>query len=392
MLHCVSYQVLSDFTALEPAIDPNNRISFLLDWELTMKCNLDCDYCPSGIYGGHDNSTSHPPLVESLKTLDFMFEYVDLYMRTKPRGIRYVILNIYGGESLHHPDIVEILSSIQEKYQPYTDQWHLTVTTTTNAIVSNKKLLKIIPLIDEFTVSYHTNNTDKQKNQFKENLLTIKESGRKQKCVVLMHSEPDLFQDARGMIEWLTANNIKHLPRQLDRWPDSKIVKTTYNPEQVVWFDKLYTDKSYNSTDTLIDKVTDHNNNVNLTDVGRACCGGRQVCKDSNYKSRDFFVDNKFPDWYCSVNHFFLYVKQVNGEVYVNKDCKMSFDGTVGPIGHLDNTAVILSTLSAQLDTSTLPVIQCKKHTCFCGLCAPKAMNLDTYKSIMKKYQKDHVI
>ena len=388
----MSYQVLSDFTALEPAIDPNNRISFLLDWELTMKCNLDCDYCPSGIYGGHDNSTSHPPLVESLKTLDFMFEYVDLYMRTKPRGIRYVILNIYGGESLHHPDIVEILSSIQEKYQPYTDQWHLTVTTTTNAIVSNKKLLKIIPLIDEFTVSYHTNNTDKQKNQFKENLLTIKESGRKQKCVVLMHSEPDLFQDARGMIEWLTANNIKHLPRQLDRWPDSKIVKTTYNPEQVVWFDKLYTDKSYNSTDTLIDKVTDHNNNVNLTDVGRACCGGRQVCKDSNYKSRDFFVDNKFPDWYCSVNHFFLYVKQVNGEVYVNKDCKMSFDGTVGPIGHLDNTAVILSTLSAQLDTSTLPVIQCKKHTCFCGLCAPKAMNLDTYKSIMKKYQKDHVI
>lgn len=391
MLRCVSYQVLADFSALEPAIDPNNRISFLLDWELTMKCNLDCDYCPSGIYGGHDNSTNHPPLVECLKTLDFMFEYVDLYMQTKPRGIRYVILNIYGGESLHHPDIVKILSSIQEKYQPYADQWHLTVTTTTNAIISNKKLLNIIPFIDEFTVSYHTNNTDKQKDQFKQNLLTIKESGRRQKCVVLMHSEPDLFQDARDMIAWLTANDIRHLPRQLDQLPEYK-PKFTYNPEQVVWFDKLYANKSHNSIDTMIDKVTDHDNNVNLSDVGRACCGGRQLCKDSNYKSRDFFVDNKFPDWYCSVNHFFLYVKQINGEVFVNKDCKMNFEGQVGPIGHLGNTDLMLSKLKMQLDNSTLPVIQCKKHTCFCGLCAPKAKNLDTYKSIMKKYQKDHAI
>jgi hypothetical protein len=45
-----------------------------------------------------------------------------------------------------------------------------------------------------------------------------------------------------------------------------------------------------------------------------------------------------------------------------------------------------------QLDIDTLPVIQCKKSKCMCGLCAPKAKNLDTYKSIMKKYQKDYTI
>ena len=80
--------------SLEPTIDPNNRITFLLDWELTMKCNLDCTYCPTGVYGGHDNSTRHPPLAECLKTIDFMFEYADMYLRTKPQGIRYVILNV----------------------------------------------------------------------------------------------------------------------------------------------------------------------------------------------------------------------------------------------------------------------------------------------------------
>ena len=154
--------------SLEPAIDPNARITFLLDWELTMKCNLDCSYCPTGTYGGHDNSTRHPPTEECIKTLGFMFEYADQYMQRKPKGLRYVVLNVYGGESLHHPDIVEILAQIQEKYQPYAESWHLTVTTTTNAILPNEKLLKIIPYIDEFTVSSHVESTAKQKKQFKE--------------------------------------------------------------------------------------------------------------------------------------------------------------------------------------------------------------------------------
>ena len=103
------------FEVLEPAIDPNNRISFLLDWELTMKCNLDCSYCPPGLYAGHDNSTKHPPKEECIRALEFMFEYADQYMQRKPKGLKYVVLNVYGGESLHHPDIVEILSQIQQK-------------------------------------------------------------------------------------------------------------------------------------------------------------------------------------------------------------------------------------------------------------------------------------
>jgi hypothetical protein len=315
-----------------------------------------------------------------------MFEYADMYMCIKPKGIKYVILNVYGGESLHHPDIVEILSQVKQKYQPYADRWHLTITTTTNAIVSHKKLQQIIPYIDEFTVSYHTENTAKQKQQFKDNLLSIAKAGRRQKCVVLMHQEPNLFADSQDMIEWLTQNNIKVLPRQLDGNIGS-IGKRVYNQQQVQWFDKLYQTKTFgHSTSLLKDK-----HNSNLTDVGRACCGGRQLCTDGNYKQRYFYLENKFPDWYCSVNHFFLYVKQVNGEVYVNKDCKMNFNGSVGPIGTLNNTNEILFKLKNYLDTGSLPVIQCKKPVCLCGLCAPKAKDLETYKKIISKYQKENV-
>ena len=338
-----------------------------------MKCNLDCTYCRSGLYMGHDNSTQHPPLEDCLKTIDFMFEYADVYMNTKPQGIRYVILNIYGGEALHHPNIVEILSVLRDRYQPYQNHWHLTITTTTNAIIAPHRLDKIIPLIDEFTVSYHTENTQKQKQQFRDNLLKIKNAGRRQKCIVLMHSESDKFADAQGMIEWLKQNEIRHLPRQLDHNTPTEF---NYNQQQVVWFEGLY-------KKSLEHAVIRDNNKIDLADTGRACCGGRDLCEDQNRKDPKKFVLNKFPGWYCSVNQFFLYVKQVNGEVYINKDCKMNFDGTVGPIGNLDNTEPMLT----QARDPTKSIIRCAKERCYCGLCAPKAETLDTYQTIMRKYE-----
>jgi len=375
-----------DIEVLEPAVDPNNRITFLLDWELTMKCNLDCSYCPVGVYGGHDNSTDHPTVDQCFKTIDFMFEYVDQYMALKPRGIRYVILNVYGGESLYHPNIVEILARVRECYQPYRDNWHLTVTTTTNAIIPPHRLEKILPYIDEFTASYHSESSDRQKQQFRDNLLSIAAAGNRLKCVVLMHQNPDLFEDAQQMVEWLHKNNIKSLPRQLDGsvGVDGQRI---YNHAQVQWFDRLYKSKVFGTSYDLLKYGSDRD----LDKTGRACCGGRQLCSNQNYKQRQFHIENRFPDWYCSVNHFFLFIKQVNGEIFVNKDCKMNFEGSVGPIGNLNDCEKLLDELKTQLGSNSPPIIQCKKKTCHCGLCAPKAKTLDTYKSIMTKYQKSVV-
>jgi pyruvate-formate lyase-activating enzyme len=380
-----------DFDIIEPVIDPANKMGFLLDWEVTMKCNLDCSYCAVGINGGHDNSTAHPPLDQCLRSIDFMFEYVDLYMQHKPKGIRSVVLNVYGGESLHHPHIVEILTNVKDKYKKYQDRWHLTVTTTTNALVTEKKILAIIPMIDEFTVSYHAESNSKQKAQFKDNLLRISRSQCRLKCIVPMHADLDLFEDCKLMIDWLTKNNIKYLPKQLDLKPlVERVDKTKFNYDhaQVTWFENFYVKKSYNIDFKVItDQSADTNTNRDLSDTGRACCGGRQLCKNSNYKTRHFYVENKFTDWYCSVNEFFLFVKQVNGTVYVNKDCKMNFDGSVGPIGSLDHADSILSTLKTQLTSGDRPIIKCKKYNCLCGLCAPKAKNLARYQSIIKKYR-----
>ena len=146
----------------------------------------------------------------------------------------------------------------------------------------------------------------------------------------------------------------------------------------------FYNKNSFKKTITI---STNQNDTV-LSDVGRACCGGRQLCTDKNYRQRSFFVNNKFPDWYCSVNHFFLFVKQVNGEIYTNKDCKMNFDGEIAPIGHLSDSESLLTWTKQKLANNNMPIIQCKKYRCDCGLCAPKARELSDYTDIMKKFTK----
>ena len=365
------------FETLEPRATPENSMSFLLDWELTLKCNLDCSYCGTGLYGGHDNSTQHPPLDECLKTIDFMYEYVDLYMAKKTPSLRKVILNVYGGEALHHPNIVEILSEARTRHKKYSSRWALTITNTTNAIISEKKLENIIPLVDYFTVSYHTENTEKQKQQFKQNLIAIRNSGKSIKCVLLMHSHPDLFDDAEHMKYWLEQNQISVMPKALDH--PTEWSQFNYSPKQIIWFNKLYKSETQPSGDK-----------TDLSDVGRACCGGRELCLDYNYKTTEKFVYNKFTGWSCSVNWFFLHIKQVNGELFTNKDCMMNFDNQVGPIGNLVDARSVLDKLAYELDTGTLPVIQCAKPSCWCGLCAPKAKSRSDYDSMIMKYQKGY--
>ena len=348
-----------------------------------MKCNLDCDYCESGTYGGHDNSTQHPPVDQCLQSIDFMFAYVDLYMSRRISSLKTVVLNVYGGEAMHHPDIVQILHAVRERHTQYQSHWKLTVTVTTNAVISSKKLAAVLPLVDEFTVSYHTSASAKQKQQVCDNLLAIDQSGTRSKCVVMM--DPQHFDHAVNHIAWCKQNNIRYLAKQIDHPPEK--TQFNYTTQQVHWVKNAYQSRSYGNQPTDPILISDTHNRVDLADTGRACCGGRTFCVDQNHRSRTAFVDNKFPDWYCSVNHFFLYVKQVNGEIYTNKDCKMNFDGAVAPIGTLAQSKQLLNQTQIWLDSNTMPVIQCKKYRCDCGLCAPKAQSLDTYRSIMRKYE-----
>jgi pyruvate-formate lyase-activating enzyme len=349
------------------ALDPTNVPTFLLDWELTKLCNLDCSYCTTGIDGGHDNTTQHPPLAECLKSIDFMYEYVDQYMQYKKPTQRKVVLNVYGGESLFHPDIVEILRECHSRHEQYQDRWYLTITCTTNAVVGKRHWAEIVPLVDEFTVSYHAENLPKQKQQYLDNILYLKQQGKRFKAIIMMHNRPDLFADAESVIEFCKQHDIRYLAKPLDnvgkQWEYSseQFARVT---EQPIKFVKT----------------------VSSIAEGRACCGGRRLSLNGDLKSNVGFVARQgFEGWSCSVNWFFLFIRQVDGAVFTNKDCRMSTTGRAEPLGNISEAQKIISTVTEQLETGTMPIIKCKKNICRCGFCAPKAESEQDFRALIKR-------
>lgn len=344
------------------ALDPNNVPSFMVDWEITKLCNLDCGYCPVGMGGGHDNSTKHPPLQDCLDTIDFMYEYIDMYMQHKKPSQRKAIINVYGGESLFHPNIVEILEACREKHTEY--DWYLTITCTTNAIVGKRQWSKIVPLVDEFTVSYHAENLPKQKAQFKNNLTYLKEQNKQFTCMIMMH--PHLWDDCLSIIDFCSANEIRYVRKPLDNNND----KWAYTPEQF---------------GNLSGKPVTFTKKIISIQEGRQCCGGRKLSLNGDLKSSTGFVNQQgFEGWSCSVNWFFLFIRQANGNVYTNKDCQMSTSGIQEPLGNLSDSSQILKTLKSQL-ANNMPIIKCKKPICRCGFCAPKAQSETDFLAIIKR-------
>lgn len=370
------------------ALDPTNIPSFLLDWEVTKLCNLDCSYCGTSMEtGGHNNNTEHPPLEDCLRTIDFMYKYVDQYMKYKRPSQRKVILNVYGGESLFHPDIVEILQACRDKHVQYQDSWYLTIICTTNGVVGKTRWQQVVPLIDEFTVSYHTENLPKQKQQYQDNVLYLKQLGKRFRCVIMMHNNPELWKDSESMIRFCQENSIRYTPKPFDNaLPEMLYTAEQFSKLKTFWLNQLNQTPStqkleYKKKMELIGTGTE---TVQSIDQGRPCCGGRKLSLNGDLKSSVTFVPRQgFEGWSCSVNWFFLYVQQVNGKVYTNRDCRMSTSNKVEPLGTLENSDEMINTLMQQLETKTMPVIQCAKQRCLCGFCAPKAEKLEDFRNLI---------
>lgn len=344
-------------------IEPLDNLYFSVEWETTLKCNLDCSYCADG----HNNSLPHPTLEDSIKTIDFIYKYIDLQMRNKPIYFQqYANLNIFGGESLFHPNILEILDYANSKKSDYS--WDIQISTITNAVVGPKLWKTIVDKIDYFTVSYHTETINKQKQQIKENILYLKSSGKRFQVNVMMH--PLYWNECIEIINWCKKHNISCVPRQIDHhWLDRRFV---YNDEQ----QEFLTGSKPVNFFQKIGKVLV--NGINAQ--GRACCSNQGLCTNS-CNTVNYIENNNFKGWSCSVDKFFLYIRQVTGDVFTNKDCKMNFEGKVGPIGNLNDTQSILD----KLEQGT-PTIICKKSSCWCGLCAPKAKTKEDFDRIMVKY------
>lgn len=386
---------MSKYFSVEPTFsDPDKMPMFFVTWENTLKCNLDCSYCGKE---GHDNSLPHPSLQDCKTTVDFLIPYLDLYMSKRKEDQRHVSMNIFGGESLIHPSIVEILDYCEEKYSRYKNKWTLGLNTVTNAVIKEKIWNKIVDRFDYWTISYHTESTSDQQALVKRNILDLKQRNKNFKVSIMMNSER--WDNAIDMIEWCKDNKIPFLPRQIDHsWQQFRY---WYTSEQAQWLRNFHStgeiskpacESSCGNKSNLSaeQKITFVKKSViklvNMNSEGRQCCGGNPLHIDQDYTKTQTHVENKFKNWSCGVNYFFVFIKQSTKEIFVNKDCKMNFNGAIGPIGHLESYQLLLENTRLQLEKEEPYSITCAKKTCLCGICAPKAATKEKFNEIIKKY------
>jgi hypothetical protein len=274
---------------------------------------------------------------------------------------KYANLNIQGGESLFHPKIIDILKYINQKKSKFN--WYMGVAIITNAVVGKNQWKHISQYLDYFTISFHAESTAKQQKLVKDNILYLQSIDKNFHVSVMMH--PKYWDACVDMCNWCKQNNIQYNARQIDHhWLDMRF---NYNADQ----SEYLIGRKITTKDKILYGLA---KGLNLSSTGRACCGGNKLCTGNN--QTEYVEGNNFKNWYCSVAEQFLYIRQNTGEVFTNKDCKMNYNNKVGPIGFLSDTESIIK--KAQIHT---PII-CKKSSCWCGLCAPKAKNLELFNKI----------
>lgn len=360
---------------IEPAYHPKNKMSFLIDWLLTLKCNYDCTYCPIGPTG-HDNSTQHPSLEKCITMLKQMYQYTDVMMQNKKNAFKVAILNVYGGESLYHPDIENILIETTKQFEKYSNRWKLKRRITTNATATEKLWQVVCDHIEGITFSYHSEGSEKMKTLFKKNIEYAVKTKKEHDIIVCMFPNAQYWQDCLDFLQYCKQNNLNARPRLLD---GRQGVYTQKQIEQLNQY-KDYSNIKFNE-DIIID------------DQARACCGGRSLCTNRNLKEHNVLVPREqgFEGWHCSANQFFLFGNNVSGTYSTNKDCLVRLDQTSGSIATIDTMEEYINQLKKNSENGKIPTLRCVQKKCLCGTCAPKSLHKEMLDTILQIYNVNDV-
>lgn len=386
---------------------------FQVTWDLGRRCNYDCSYCPAI---RHDNFSPHASLNDLKRNVDFLFEYIDLYMQH--RYFKRASIGFTGGEPTVNPNFIEFVKYLKSTYQEkYSHRWDCQFSLTSNGAMGKKMADNIIGNMKHITISYHTEASDKIKQQVKDRIIQFKQAqdlqsgpdGFSLSCNVMFHAA--YFEECKELCDWLHDLGVKYVPRIIGEEPGSRSdFAHKYTEEQVDYMKNYwkYKNESLNNEKEVSNRLSatgEPENEKNKVEkhvpknekdkkegwsIGRPCCGSRQMClSNSNQSEKSWFVNNReFKDWHCSVNWFFLHIEQQTDRVFHHQTCQAKFDGTRGHIGRMGRGGAdkILSDLKQQLESKTMPVIQCPRKVCGCGLCSPKSKHKDSFLDVAKNH------
>jgi len=129
-------------------IEPTDQV-FSLTWNIGTRCNYDCMYCPTSL---HDNYSKHVPL-DLLKQ-----RWQSIFSKTAHRNLLYKI-SFTGGEVTINKSFLPLLRWMRENYQDNIAK----VLVTSNGSASLNYYTKLYALVDNLSLSFHSEHADEQK-------------------------------------------------------------------------------------------------------------------------------------------------------------------------------------------------------------------------------------
>lgn len=351
-------------------------------WDLGPRCNFDCTYCHSGM---HDNHSPHASLEELKKTAKFIDEYYKLYSQFHKQPWQRTIV-FTGGEPASNPDFVDLIKWIKQEYPD------IKMSLTTNGTWDHRRLNDILECINFVTISYHTEGHPKLKEKVIKNILEMyKHKPENMRVNVMMHSGDENFKECQDLIaNVLEPNGINFVPRIIgERLDKKKFVDTKkperrkvheYTPEQTKYIQSFWSKENKK-------KVKDPNSKI-LRKMGRMCCGkvDLNVRENGEWSTIKFLENTEFTGWRCLVNWYFLHIEQGNDVIYHHQTCRTNLDSEIGPIGTLSESHKIIDRLKEEMEMGGLPFIECPRPHCGCGICVPKAKEVDDAINLWNKY------
>jgi len=380
-------------------VDPVSNDTMLISWDLGRRCNFDCSYCPPH---RHDNVSDYASFEELKKTAEFMFDYLSVLMPY--REAKYVSVSFTGGEPTANPSFVKFGIWLKEKYLLcYQDQYHFSINLTTNGAFGREMRDNLIRNFDFSTISYHCEGSEDLKKKVVDNIFYLSEYKFKLKVNVMFHAREDYFNECVKLCEQLDKKGITYIPRMIGEHENKKYAHR-YTKKQIEWMESFWNKGKCSKKNVLKEKKVELENQEKNNDLkelkkeekalartlGRPCCGNREmnVCGSDGktWEKTSFLKFANFKNWYCSVNWFFLHIEQQTGQVFHHQTCQATFNGGRGAIGHLNESVKIIEKLRSQISDGEMPVIVCPNNLCGCGLCTPKAKNLNDFKKILPRY------
>ena len=314
----------------------------------------------------------------------------------------------------------------------YKDKFKLKLGLTSNGAFGEKMAQSILQVYDNCTISYHVEAHKNLKKQVIRNIYFLKDNDFNMKINVMFHAQ--YFDECIELCRQLTEDSIVFVPRMIgDEQGDT--AAHIYTDEQLQWMKDYWksSDKKIKNLkveeyeiqrdvklqETIVNNTVEVQKTVEKFEpikkdvravkdyatykspknksetLGRPCCGGRIMetgGKNGCWTKTKFLDYQRFQNWQCSVNWFFLHIEQQTDQIFHHQTCQARFDGTRGAIGSITESDKIITWLKDKLETKTMPIIQCPlgpNKLCGCGLCSPKSTELEQLKNILPRHLND---